>query len=329
MQNGIINNASAKTLYIIGNGFDLAHGIKSSYADYKSFYSTYEINSGGSSCKIRPKEREYTENIEKGLDPELFFRDLSGDWSNIEETLGVYDAEQISEDIEQDDEDVDFTERDYKNAARLKYFFENTIKSLRVLFKKWVDNIDIQVKAKHEQYKFNKDDLFLSFNYTEVLETLYGIPINNICYIHGRRGVDEEYIFGHCNEQPTIIIPKEQNYIGYVDIKKGVIDTMNEFVKPYEKCLKTLNHYIKSAKIEKVIVHGHSLGSVDMVYFEKIVEIIGSDIPWQIDYYHEDEIDKIYNLKNKLGLATVSVRWVSRTCFNPDYLRRKSLEEVY
>lgn len=323
------SNTKGKTLYIIGNGFDLAHGIKSSYDDYKLFYSTYNVNSCVSSYRIRPKEREYTENIEKGLDPKLFFRDLSGDWSNIEEALGVYDAEQISEDIEQDDEDVDFTEKDYKKAVRLKYFFENTIKSLRVLFKKWVDNIDIRVKAKPEQYKFNKDGLFLSFNYTEVLETLYGIPMNNICYIHGRRGVDKEYIFGHNNELPAITIPEEQNYIGYVDIKKEVIDKMNEFVKPYDECLKTLNHYIQKAKIEKVIVHGHSLGSVDMVYLEKIVEIIGSDIPWQIDYYHEDEIDKIYKLKNNLGLATVYVRWVSRTCFNPDYLRRKSLEEVY
>lgn len=321
------DDSASKTLYIIGNGFDLAHGIKSSYDDYKLFYSKYKVNSCLSSNTIRPKEREYAENIEKGLDPKLFFRDLSGDWSNIEETLGVYDAEQISEYIEQDDEDVDFTEKDYKKASRLKYFFENTVKSLRVLFKKWVDNIDTRVKAKHEQYKFNKDDLFLSFNYTEVLETLYGIPIDNICYIHGRRGVDEEYIFGHNNEQPTITIPKEQNYIGYVDIKKGVIDTMNEFVKPYEKCLKTLNHYIKSAKIEKVIVHGHSLGSVDMVYLEKIVEIIGPHIPWQIDYYNEDEIDKIYKIKGELVLKNVRVRCVDDK--NEEYLKIENIEDVY
>lgn len=330
MQNGIINNASAKTLYIIGNGFDLAHGIKSSYADYKSFYSTYEINSGGSSCKIRPKEREYTENIEKGLDLELFFGNLSGDWSNIEEAIGKYDAEYIKEYIEpEDDKEEDFRKQDKLKYSRLQSFFNNTINALRELFKEWVDKIDIRVKAKHEQYKFNKDDLFLSFNYTEVIETLYGIPINNICYIHGRRGVDKEYIFGHNNELPAITIPEEQNYIGYVDIKKEVIDKMNDFVKPYDECLETLNHYIQKAKIEKVIVHGHSLGSVDMVYLEKIVETIGSHIPWQIDYYYEDEIDKIYNLKKNLGLATVYVRWVSRTCINPDYLRRKSLEEVY
>lgn len=323
-------NSTSKTLYIIGNGFDLAHGIKSSYDDYKLFYSTYNVNSCVSSYRIRPKEREYTENIEKGLDPKLFFRDLSGDWSNIEEAIGKYDVEDIKEYIEsEDDKEEDFTKQDELKSSRLQFFFNNTINALRILFKKWVDNIDIRVKAKPEQYKFNKDGLFLSFNYTEVLETLYGIPMNNICYIHGRRGVDKEYIFGHNNELPAITIPEEQNYIGYVDIKKEVIDKMNEFVKPYDECLKTLNHYIQKAKIEKVIVHGHSLGSVDMVYLEKIVEIIGSDIPWQIDYYHEDEIDKIYKLKNNLGLATVYVRWVSRTCFNPDYLRRKSLEEVY
>lgn len=321
------SNTKEKTLYIIGNGFDLAHGIKSSYADYKSFYSTYEINSGGSSCKIRPKEREYTENIEKGLDLELFFGNLSGDWSNIEEAIGKYDAEYIKEYIEpEDDKEEDFRKQDELKSSRLQSFFNNTINALRELFKEWVDKIDIRVNAKHEQYKFNKDDLFLSFNYTEVLETLYGIPINNICYIHGRRGVDKEYIFGHNNELPAITIPEEQNYIGYVDIKKEVIDKMNDFVKPYDECLETLNHYIQKAKIEKVIVHGHSLGSVDMVYLEKIVETIGPHIPWQIDYYYEDEIDKIYKIKKELALTNVQVRCIDDE--NEEYLKIENTDGV-
>ena len=243
------SNTKEKTLYIIGNGFDLAHGIKSSYADYKSFYSTYEINSGGSSCKIRPKEREYTENIEKGLDLELFFGNLSGDWSNIEEAIGKYDAEYIKEYIEpEDDKEEDFTKQDKLKSSRLQSFFNNTINALRTLFKEWVDRIDIRVKSKDKQYKFKNDDLFITFNYTEVLETIYGIPKSNICYIHGRRRVDEEYIFGHNNELPTITIPKEQDYIGYIDIKKEVIDTMNDFVKPYEKCLGSINQYLKKSK---------------------------------------------------------------------------------
>ena len=303
------DNSIPKTLYIIGNGFDLAHGIKSKFKHYKEYY-------------------KFSKDVEKGFDIEKIFRNLGGDWSNIEEAIGAYDVEELKENIEpEDDEEEEFTRQDELKSSCLQYFFKNTINALRILFKRWVDNIDIRVKAKHEQYKFNKDDLFLSFNYTEVLETLYGIPIDNICYIHGRRGVDEEYIFGHNKEQPTITIPKEQNYIGYVDIKKEVIDTMNEFVKPYEKCLKTLNHYIKSAKIEKVIVHGHSLGSVDMVYLEKIVEIIGPHIPWQIDYYNEDEIDKIYKIKGELVLKNVRVRCVDDK--NEEYLKIENIEDVY
>lgn len=303
-------NTTGRTLYIIGNGFDLAHDIKSSYKNYKEYYLSRK-------------------DVEKGFDIEMIFRKAEGDWSNIEEAIGEYDADELRETIEPDEdaEEDDFTKQDELKSSCLQHFFRNTINALRTLFKEWVDRIDIRVKSKDKQYKFNNDDLFITFNYTEVLETIYGIPKSNICYIHGRRRVDEEYIFGHNNEQPTITIPKEQDYIGYIDIKKEVIDTMNDFVKPYEKCLKTLNHYIKSAKIEKVIVHGHSLGSVDMVYLEKIVEIIGPHIPWQIDYYNEDEIDKIYKIKGELVLKNVRVRCVDDK--NEEYLKIENIEDVY
>lgn len=323
------NKSTSKTLYIIGNGFDLAHKIKSSYADYKSFYSDKENceNGGTESYIIRPKERECV--VEKGLKPETFFRELSGDWANIEKAIGKYEVEEICDIVELDDDDgaEDFPEKDNRKSSRLKYFFANTINALRTLFKKWVDKIDINVKPNNKQYLFKKDSILLTFNYTETLESLYGIERFRICYIHGKRKRDEQYVFGHNRHEIPIKIQKHLDYIGNIDIKKEVIDIMNDFVKPYDRCLNWLNHFLENEKINEVVVYGHSLGGVDFEYFKMIVNKIGNIVPWTVDYYYEDEIDRIYNVKKDLNLTNVYVRCVNNNI--KEYLKIDNIEDVY
>lgn len=320
------DKSTAKTLYIIGNGFDLAHGIKSSYADYKSFYSDKENceNGGAESYMIRPKERECI--VEKGLKPETFFGELSGDWSNIEEALGTYEVEAIRQYIECDYKAKDFTEEDNLKSSCLKYFFENTINALRTLFKKWVDKININVNPNNKQYPFKKDSIFLTFNYTETLESLYGIEEFRMCYIHSKRKRDEEYVFGHNRYENPVVIQKHLDYIGNVDVRKEVIDIMNDFVKPYDRCLNTLKHFLGNEKINEVVVYGHSLGDVDFKYFQWLVGKIGNELPWTIDYYYEDEIDRIYNVKNDLNLTNVYVRCVNK---DDEYLKVNVIEDIY
>ncbi|MGO4179670.1 AbiH family protein [Paenibacillus sp. TAF43_2] len=42
---------------------------------------------------------------------------------------------------------------------------------------------------------YNRDALYLNFNYSEFLETLYGVPKNNDLYIHSdRRGQNKKLI---------------------------------------------------------------------------------------------------------------------------------------
>lgn len=44
------------------------------------------------------------------------------------------------------------------------------------------------------------DNIYLSFNYTNTLEKLYGVRKNNICYIHGDASINNQLIFGHRND---------------------------------------------------------------------------------------------------------------------------------
>ena len=46
----------------------------------------------------------------------------------------------------------------------------------------------------------DRRNIFLSFNYTDTLETVYGIPENHICYIHGKAKRGDNLVVGHHSE---------------------------------------------------------------------------------------------------------------------------------
>lgn len=64
------------TLFIIGNGFDLAHGIKSQYSDFAKW-----VRQQGNDRLVRMME--------------IFFSNKRDFWGDIENALGEYDEEEI------------------------------------------------------------------------------------------------------------------------------------------------------------------------------------------------------------------------------------------
>ena len=70
------------------------------------------------------------------------------------------------------------------------------IPKIQLFFKDWITNISIEKVKKIDAFKKNIDiekDYFITFNYTNVLENIYGVK--NICHVHGNQNTD--IIFGH------------------------------------------------------------------------------------------------------------------------------------
>lgn len=68
----------------------------------------------------------------------------------------------------------------------------------------WVKGLNRQqrnyqsVRKQLEKMEQEKaDNIFLTFNYTETLEEVYGINEDRVCHIHGKQG--ENILFGHGN----------------------------------------------------------------------------------------------------------------------------------
>ena len=139
-----------KKLYIIGNGFDLYHGIPSGYWNF----------------------REYVEQVDNDLYEELntYFNpdDL---WSDFESTLEHLDTDEIV------DYAMNFLESyshpNWSDSMHHDYQYELERKigivtvSLKRHFTDWILSLEIKNHNNAKEFGLDKNARFINFNYTD------------------------------------------------------------------------------------------------------------------------------------------------------------------
>ena len=229
-----------RILYIIGNGFDLAHGIKSSYWNFREWLVLNKYNLVGMM--------------------DIFFSNQRDVWSSIEQALGEYDEGSIL-DYCRPDEEFDY-EHSLSSSARVEdspmAIFRPVLEEFRQAFRDWVNSIEISGIEK--VYKLNTDSRYLSFNYTDTLETEYGIAQNQVTHIHGSRLNDEEYIIGHNNNRNPSSVWDDDGLTFEQQAYENIIVWMNEFTKQYNRNIANHSSFFDSLyDIKQIIVIGHSI----------------------------------------------------------------------
>lgn len=276
-------------LYIVGNGFDLAHGIKSSYGNFKEWLVLNKYN--------------LVEMMN------VFFSNQRDVWSGIEQAMGEYDEESIL-DYCRPDEEFDY-DHSLSASARVEdspaTTFQPILKEFREAFQDWVNSIEISGIEKI--YNLNPCSRFLSFNYTDTLETEYGIKQNQVTHIHGSRLDNDEYIIGHNNYREPSSVWAKDDLIFNIQARENIVTWMNEFTKNFSRNIANHSSFFNSLyDIKHIIVIGHSLSKVDWPYFEEIIKITGLDIPWTV-YCHniDDRINTDY-FKDSFRLSSVTIK---------------------
>ena len=170
-----------KDLYIIGNGFDLHHGIDSSYSDFYEWMN-----------KNYPDIINKVDNVYGNCDSHW--------WSDFENQLASLDAIRYGDAVafmNQPDLSDEHCDRMWGDAEiAVQNELENLYSDLRFCFHKWIH----QLKRPQDSQKIKlsiTNAVFLSFNYTKTLEHLYGITSNRILHIHGCIDDNEDFILGH------------------------------------------------------------------------------------------------------------------------------------
>jgi hypothetical protein len=275
------------SLIIVGNGFDLAHGIQSSYRNFCEWL-----------C-MNGKHR-FVDMMD------TFFSIRQDVWSNIEQALGDYDEEKVL-DYCRPDEEFDL-EHSLSSSARVEdspsVFFQPVLDTFREEYRNWVDEIDISCAQKI--YRLDPSDYYLTFNYTDTLETVYKIPEEHVAHIHGSRLLHDEYVVGHNNlREPSILfgddgLPFEQQ------AKENIITWMNELKKNYAGNIAKHHDFFNGlVSISQVITYGHSMAQVDWPYFKEIIEIVGAKIPWNISCFSKEDKANVKVFQTKFNLANV------------------------
>lgn len=291
-----------KGLYLIGNGFDIHHHINSGYGHFK----------------------DWLEN----RDPVVFNRlfqvyDLCGGdlWSSLEENLGNIPLEAIIENYVYSPFMIFFTRADGSTGFfNLDDFSDGPVPEIGFTLQRLYFFIDqylrewvLQLKEPDYGQKIKisiEKAFFINFNYTQTLETLYGISSNNLYYIHGCAALDHQLIFGH--NQTIRDLKNNWNYNSISEGKEEIEEAIRDIEIMYKDVdyiiKKSYNIWTKISNVDTIHIWGLSLSDVDIPYIEHIKNIVKTSTKWEIQWYNEEDKVKKEEIVNNLKLNNVS--WI-------------------
>lgn len=287
-------NETDKKLLIIGNGFDRAHSLPTSYEHFKKYLSDlireYDGLDKSEECiylKDIPEstipnihtlngviaDYEQERKIIYWLIDDVAKRKRKMQWNEFENYLGQLRTDKVIKKWGND--------RVYGDCLRC------AVGNISGFFFEWINTIDLSTTKKVEPYRSlinAKTDIALTFNYTETLEYVYGMDASNICYIHGQRETD-----------PILREKKRMSSIGknYSELVVGFDSKYIRNRKEAEEKILLMGlrkdtdsiiyHYkdffdrIAYSGIKEIYSLGFSFAEVDMPYIKKICEMLCQD----------------------------------------------------
>lgn len=310
-------------LCLLGNGFDLYHGLPCDYYYFGCYLIKYypdfyeEI---GKMYNFKTMIREpISHDGEWAVEYQLF-------WKNFEERLGNLDPLWLEDSLIDDlgleypDDAVDIEIPETVNADTIKKYFTE-----------WVtDTLDtdfgmktIAQKLGNKKLEFLKGTYFVNFNYTSTLEIIYRIPEDQVFHIHGRVDEDRELIVGHGNkggiynleekieeiESETYYLSSqaERNRLNEFEAEKMILKDLQ---KDTDRLLGCLRSTLANKQFDNIYIYGLSCGLVDNPYIECLRELYPEAV-WYFSYYNENEAENRKKLAKDLKLEKNKVEYFS------------------
>lgn len=273
-------------LFIIGNGFDLAHELPTRYWDFRTYLENLYpdfLNEFEQHYYIYPKDSDKYKQ-------ELLWNNFETNLANIDEDIIIEEALGIDMGLESGDYGIEDTLRSYFSS---EYQYIN---KLAIYLKQWVRTIRISDTLPiTSQISKDSEDYFVTFNYTSVLENVYKVAPSNILHIHGSlHEYNDDPILGHGNRKRIEDIKAKRNQAETwfnekeMSICAVVADYYNTTFKNVNNYMHKLNSLFR-CEVEEIVVIGHSVAGIDLPYFKRIDQYTGQKSIWRVYYFTEDE----------------------------------------
>ena len=275
-------------LVIIGNGFDLAHGLETKWNDFKGY--------------LQDCNEELFHYLESCSHINL--------WSDFERALGhldrreIYANELYSFDMIKNDEDEG---RNHQVADRIRNIEDLIIDDTKRYLNSWILSIDTKVAPFQNIQNILNDAKVVSFNYTSTLETTYNLSSDNIIYLHGKaeiiqpRNQDDyfcpepipELVIGHGEDvepiDPGTYANSMSDEIVLDEVfSEGHRDILVELKKDTSKYMPRLYNVLRP--IEEIYIIGHSLSEIDGPYFKEIALHTQPNTSIYVTYYGDKDL---------------------------------------
>lgn len=320
-------------LIVIGNGFDIAHGIPSRYEDFKEYLLLYEKEpevlfeiAGQKWCasdSISPNDvekRNFYEDITK-------FITTAELWSDFENALGYLDDEELKS--YHSDFLLDYGHVKWKDSANHDYqmSIEESLefaKDIPKYLAEWISHLNTSADNILPPNFINNEALFLNFNYTDTLEEVYGILRKNILYIHGKCKEGSHLVVGHHDSNLFMKKPvpaMKEEYKQYMDLESGrdfrEVEAENIIKSYFKSTYKNVYSIIRDnitffknlGSVKEVLIMGHSLSKIDMEYFSMIRQYANPDCIWHITFHSEDDRVRAQEVLTELGIKNGTLRY--------------------
>lgn len=306
----LISLDNSDCLYIIGNGFDLHHGLKTRYLDFRDY------------LKKDKKHSDLLNLLARNFN--LPQNDGEKQWNIFEEYIKYSNSLPFQKgsplNTNTKDEYCDIL------AAEIGKINEG----LDPAFYDWIQSIENELKRKclknKEKSLIWENSLYLSYNYTDVLERFYNISHENIFHIHGLFSEsDKESLYLGFEDLSFKLLDSYHKLISYnsldpksgpdMDIDNKAPKLLNMSEESKNKLLsfftaRNKKYYIQNFRcyefntkivnkiknIRRVIVLGHSFGSSD-AYSLKILrdKLSDKDVEWYFGLYSKSSSQYIKN----------------------------------
>ena len=306
-----------KNLYIIGNGFDLHHGVRCDFEDFMKW--------------LKKNDKSLFTDLTQVYDD----AENNNWWRDFENSLAqlninyyankkgnLYDPEYIK--------DGSIEEKTEYASQRVIEEFGKIKDSLRNDFQNWL-SMAYENCFKNKKIQFpNEDSIFLTFNYTKTLEDIYEIDAKRIYHIHGVIDDKDSMEFGHGlgveeldnmlkSQEPRIdevwnkklnrmirlqiVTPKHKELAAF-----STIESIVSLKKDVEKCIeKNKRFFNEILDVERIYVYGFSFSYIDIPYLEKIIRRTKPETHWVISWYSQEDKRRIMDFVIRYDIQNVTM----------------------
>lgn len=310
-------------LYVIGNGFDIHHGLDTRYTSFglylkNNFRETYQLLI------------EYYGLSD--LDPHYSASMSDPLWSQFERSLSLLDKNSVLE--ANMDAMPNYSSDDFRDRDRYTFQFEmerilgllTTV--LYRAFREFILAVQFPQFNLSRSVNIDRDAVFLTFNYTDTLSQYYSIPDENVLFIHGKANCDKELILGHGVDPKNFKeIPAEPpTGLSDEDLERWMEYQSEQYDYSFELGKDAINQYFsatfkgtdqiiknnedffaKLGDIDEVYILGHSMAEVDLPYFQKLKQAIRHNVKWVATFYDPEDEEIHYDTLAGLGIANIAV----------------------